>query len=140
LVLLFLIRPLPSSFRHSDQPFSSSQSLTVDAMEGSSGWTKYLNLLGILGILSAIMYINPLSGDPAAILSQAPFLAHANDFLKRTIGFGIRTPAESFLAKYRDGCPPHYFSSVKIVSRAPDIIVIEGFLSKEEAEYLVNFA
>ena len=36
--------------------------------------------------------------------------------------------------------PAHQFESVKIVSRAPDIMLIEGFVTEAEAEFLVQTA
>jgi len=103
----------------------------------NNGWTKYINILGLLGFVTAIVYINPLTND-------APIIARANDFLKRATGIHFQTSSlskeEEFLAKYANGCPAHQYSAVKIASRAPDIMVIENFLSPEEAEYLVKFA
>ena len=42
--------------------------------------------------------------------------------------------------QYRNGCPHHQFDSVRIISRSPEIILIEGFLTKQEAEVLVQMA
>ena len=42
--------------------------------------------------------------------------------------------------KYVDGCPAHQYDSVKVISRSPDIMIIEGFLTKFEAEYLIKLA
>src|SRR5277367_1162684 len=114
-------------------PSSPNKKKTTDT---NNGWTKYINVLGLLGFMTAIIYINPLAGD-------ATIIARANDFLKRSTGIHFQTslsPEEEFLAKYQNGCPAHQYSAVKIASRAPDIIVIENFVSKEEAEYLVKFA
>jgi hypothetical protein len=40
---------------------------------------------------------------------------------------------EEFLARYEDACPVHKFTSVRIVSRRPEIILIDGFLTDHEA-------
>jgi len=40
----------------------------------------------------------------------------------------------------RQGCPKHPFTSVRILSRAPDIILIDDFVTKAEADYLTNAA
>jgi len=42
--------------------------------------------------------------------------------------------------QYRNGCPNHQFESVRIISRSPEIILIDGFLTKAEADVLVNMA
>jgi hypothetical protein len=47
---------------------------------------------------------------------------------------------EEFLARYEDGCPVHRFNGVRMLSRKPDIILIDGFLSGREAEALLNLA
>jgi hypothetical protein len=47
---------------------------------------------------------------------------------------------EEFLARYEDGCPVHKFSGVRIVSRRPEIILIDGFLTDHEARALITIA
>jgi hypothetical protein len=37
-------------------------------------------------------------------------------------------------------CPEHRYEGVKIVSRAPDIMLINGFMSQEEADALIRLA
>jgi len=111
----------------------------ADEHSSNGGWAKYINLLGLLGFVTAIVYVNPLTSD-------APIIARANQFLKRATGITFQQPSsassseEAFLAKYINGCPVHQYSAVKIVSRAPDIMVIENFVTPEEADYLVKFA
>jgi hypothetical protein len=119
------------------QPPSSPKMKKPAKKDINNGWTKYINILGLLGFVTAIVYINPLTRD-------APIIARANDYLKRTTGIHFQSSSlskeEEFLARYANGCPPHHYSAVKIASRAPDIMVIENFVTKEEADYLVNFA
>lgn len=130
----------PSSSGNMAQPPSSPKlkNKTAD-QHNSGGWTKYINILGLLGFVTAIVYINPLTSD-------APIIARANQFLKRTTGIDFQQSSSSssseaaFLAKYANGCPVHQYSAVKIVSRSPDIMVIENFVTSEEADYLVKFA
>ena len=115
----------------------SSPKMSKTKRDTNNGWTKYINILGLLGFVTAIVYINPLTRD-------APIIARANDYLKRATGIHFQSSSslseEEFLAKYANGCPPHQYSAVKIASRAPDIMVIENFVTKEEADYLVQFA
>jgi hypothetical protein len=55
----------------------------------------------------------------------------------------VATPPETyeeFLSRYQDGCPVHKFAGVRIVSRRPEIILIDGFLTDHEAQALVTIA
>jgi hypothetical protein len=47
---------------------------------------------------------------------------------------------QDLAAEYRKGCPEHRFSSVKVLSRSPYAMVIEGFVTPAEAEFLVKAA
>jgi hypothetical protein len=108
-----------------------------EKVEKENGWTKYLNVLGLLGLLSAIIYVNPLAVSPSAITSV---LKRSTSFSPPII-FEAEDPFESLAEEYRtNGCPNHQFISVKRVSRIPDIVLIEGFLTKEEADFLVHAA
>jgi hypothetical protein len=43
------------------------------------------------------------------------------------------------LSQYKDKCPHHRYST-RIIERSPLIIYIEGFLTQNEIEYLIEFA
>jgi hypothetical protein len=53
----------------------------------------------------------------------------------------LRPGAEALLAsRYRESCPAHPFT-VKLLSRAPDIMIIEDFLTPAaDAQFLINVA
>lgn len=51
-----------------------------------------------------------------------------------------RETDEEFLARYQVGCPVHKYDGVRMVSRKPEIMLIDGFLSEREADVLLNLA
>jgi hypothetical protein len=102
-------------------------------METSTGWTKYANVLGVLGLLTTIVYVNPIATFLPTVLN------HINSIYDRT-ELTPAGPFDSLPVEYRNGCPDHKFTSVRQLSRAPDVMIIEGFLTKFEADYLVDIA
>ena len=104
-------------------------------METSGGWTRYVNALGVLGLLAGIVYLNPLA-NPASI---QPF----RDLYDRAVHLTFPTTIVSSKvsdigARYlKDGCPKHQFKSVRVANRQPDIMIIEDFLTEEEANFLI---
>lgn len=89
-------------------------------------WLTYLNSIALFGLITALAFLNL-------------------DFSSVNNPFGQlfkRTPTEvvtfNLADVYRQGCPEHVFSSVIHVSRAPDIMIIEGFLTEAEADFLVQ--
>jgi len=106
-------------------------------MKDSKVWTRYFGTIGVLGFLTAFLYFNLLGAS--LTVSKLSFLSRINHFFKEKTGVNLDLERERFLAKYKNGCPDHrYF--VKLVSRDPWIMIIENFLTKEEADYLVEFA
>jgi hypothetical protein len=101
-------------------------------MDSANGWTKYFSAIGLLGLLMGIMYLNPLA--------NAPQLEPLQHLYKRVTEFTFGTPTHDFAVEYLKQCPDHKFQSVRLVSRAPDIMLIEGFLTKDEANVLVSQA
>jgi len=89
-------------------------------------WTKHLNLLGLVGVLIATLYLI-LVGRPPSLFPIAPSAPK-------------QISAKDLAAEYRKGCPEHRFSSVKVLSREPYAMVIEGFVTPAEAEFLVKAA
>lgn len=104
-------------------------------METSTGWTKYANVLGFLGLLTTIVYVNPIATFIPTILNPVHYL-----YDKTTEVVPQPGPFDSLPIEYRNGCPDHKFLSVRQLSRAPDIMIIEGFVTKFEADYLVEIA
>jgi hypothetical protein len=89
-------------------------------------WLTYLNSIALFGLITALAFLNL-------------------DFSTVNHPFGQlfkRTPTEvvtfNLADLYRQGCPEHVFRSVIHVSRAPDIMIIEGFLTEAEADFLVQ--
>jgi hypothetical protein len=109
-----------------------------------NGWQKYFNAIGLLGFLIAIAYVTPLAGVPSSnisLLSRVNDYLHVNDyFQKGAVIPPVIPPIIDEAAKYENSCPFHQFDSVKVVSRAPDVMIIEGFLTKFEAEHLLELA
>lgn len=101
-------------------------------MENTS---KYLNVLGLLCVLTAIIVTNPL-GD------YLPILVFPARFTHDTLHEWTRDPypRELLPPEYAEGCPVHPLKGVRVLSRNPDMLYIEGFLSEFETEYLLNAA
>jgi hypothetical protein len=87
---------------------------------------KHLNLIGLIGVLIATLCL-VLVTSPPSFFSIAPLAPRQ-----------IRV--QDLAAEYRKGCPEHRFSSVKVLSRSPYAMVIEGFVTPAEAEFLVKAA
>jgi hypothetical protein len=107
------------------------KTLLLRIMKSISGF-QYINVIAFCGLLVGLININ------WSTLSQTPLY-------KRTIKDRVDDGSPMFqkgnLAdEYRLGCPVHQFGSVKIVSRAPDIMLIEGFVTEAEAAFLVKAA
>lgn len=103
-------------------------------MDTTTGWTKYVNVLGFLGLLASILYINPVVNVIPAISTYYHYLHD------QVTGSAPANPFDVLPAQYRNGCPVHKFKSVRQLSRKPDVMVIEGFLTQFEADYLLKIA
>jgi len=100
---------------------------TFPVME-TRGWTKYIVFFALIGAIMAVISINPLK---AAIIDRL-----------QVIDLQVidkSTPLERLAREYRKGCPKHQYS-VKRLARVPDMMLIEGFLTKAEADVLVQLA
>lgn len=108
--------------------------------ESEAAWVKYANAVGVLALLTGIIYFNPLGGSPSlptfSSISSIPLMFGA--FRLQSIQGAA--PLVDLPATLPNGCPAHKFKSVRHLSRAPDIMVIEGFLSSEEADALLELA
>lgn len=92
--------------------------------------TKYLSVVGFLSILIAAVYIGNsvlTTNFSHSILAPIRFVSTTN-------------AVDTLGARYRRECPTHRFKSVKIVSRKPDIMIIDEFLTPEEANVLIGAA
>ena len=91
---------------------------------------KQSNLFAFIGIAVGII---------SAGLWVKPFITKSLSF-----GFannaGIEVRQETFLDRYEHGCPLHQFKSVRLLSRSPHMILIDGFVTPEEAEVLIRVA
>src|SRR5579871_3666776 len=90
---------------------------------------KYLNLTGLLCMSIVISYIVFLYPSISSNLG-----AYFDKSTPKLIG------VERLAYEYRKGCPKHRFKSIQILSRNPDVVLIDGFLTKVEAQFLINAA
>jgi len=101
-------------------------------------WQRVFNILGLVGFVLALLSNMPVKDASTALINSLAALKPSP-----------ATPHPSSSASpvfaddesaYEHSCPPHQYDSVKIVSRNPDIIIVEGFLSPFERKYLVDIA
>jgi hypothetical protein len=96
-------------------------------------WQRIFNILGLLGFLFAILSMAPVKEAGQALIDNLALLKPS--WPSQPAPVPVIVDDESM---YEDHCPPHQYDSVKVVSRNPDIIIIEGFLSAWERQYLVD--
>ena len=99
-------------------------------------WTTHLNALRLVGVLTAIACI-AFSFDKTLSL---PLINSFQYFQQEVIRPPSALTMDQLPAAYRNGCPKHRFTSVQLVSRVPKMILIEGFMTESEAEFLVRIA
>lgn len=102
-------------------------------MESKGIWTKRLTIVAALTGLLTLSSPNTVSSVKAFFAPKdvPQVVVQASE--------GAEATAENLADLYRQqGCPKHPFTSVRIVSRSPDIILIDEFVTKAEAEYLSN--
>lgn len=92
----------------------------------------YLFFVGLCGLLCVFLY----SKSPTVIPSS---------FLGRLLkpsgnAASFNSTRDEFIAQYQDGCPAHHFKSIRRVSRSPNIMLIEGFLTEAETDVLLGVA
>jgi hypothetical protein len=103
-------------------------------MKGSS---LSRDALAILGVALGFSYINPFNLSTLSALNTKFYEFYSAGEAKVEL-----TPVEvdaALAARYRESCPEHPFT-VKLLSRAPDIMIIEDFLTPAEAQFLINVA
>lgn len=103
--------------------------IALTKMDSSNQWITRLNIVGFLGLVLAVTYF-------------IPYQEISSSFSIAKIGSSVATTrsvvVDNLATEYRKGCPQHRFTSVRILSRAPNIILIEGFVTPTEAEFLVK--
>lgn len=103
-------------------------------MDSKGIWTKRLTIVAALGGLLTFTSPNSVSSVRSLF---------ARNYVPQVV---VQQPevavtAENLADLYRrQGCPKHSFTSVRILSRAPDIILIDDFVNKAEADYLFKAA
>jgi hypothetical protein len=96
-------------------------------------WMKNLNILGLVALLVAFAYFNPVSKISPSIRASLNNYIHGNTP-------EVDKVVDNLAARYRKQCPKHQFTAVRHVSRAPDIMIIDDFLTKAEADALLRAA
>ena len=101
------------------------------------GLKLYLNILGVLSALVGIsLYLYPhLDVDWQALL-QPLFQQSAQSPMEMT----SQLTMDTISAEYRKGCPAHKYGSISLLSRSPQFIIIENFVTPIEAEFLIKTA
>ena len=94
------------------------------------GWLKLLYTLGLLLLVVATVYGTFLNG-------RIPFPAR---FLFDHQGLSAKLTLDNLAAEYRKGCPKHQYDSLQLLSRSPLMMLITGFITEVEAEFLVRVA
>jgi hypothetical protein len=101
-------------------------------MAGTDRWLTYLNTLALFGMITALAFFNLDFPIPA-------FLQKHLKVVDKESPIGGSMP-HNLADEYRKGCPNHQFTSIMHVSRSPPIMLIEGFLTEAEADFLVKLA
>src|SRR5947207_13506505 len=102
-------------------------------MEGRS-WRKQAIVVGLFVALIKFAYIALNEQKLALVIST---IGSLDEKLKP---YAMKPTVALLAAEYRKACPKHHFSSIQLVSREPHIMLIEGFLTEAEAEFLVRIA
>jgi hypothetical protein len=102
------------------------------ASEGHK-WLTYFNSIAIFGLIATIAYTN-IQFPSLSFSSQLTFVQR---LLKRTSTLNDTTGAVDDDDSWAI-CPEHHFTSIKHVSRRPEIMIIEGFVTPAEAKFLVD--
>jgi hypothetical protein len=93
--------------------------------------------LAILGVALSLSYINPFDFSTLSALNTKFLEFYSGGEAKAEL-----TPVDAdaaLAARYRESCPTQRFS-VKLLSQAPDIMIMDDFLTPAEAQFLINVA
>jgi len=101
------------------------------------GLRLYLNIFGIVSAVIAVgFYLYP-ELDEHLHSAIGPFLQYSGLLLKTSPN---EPTIDTIAAAYRKGCPDHRFGSISILSRSPQLLIIENFVTPVEAEFLIKTA
>lgn len=119
----------------SETKVSTPEKISRSIEKSSPRWPSYANLLALLGLLVGVVVLNPWGIiSPTSILPETPLESSFQPEPQETVApFNLAD-------NYRDSCPDHQFKSVRLVSRSPEIMIIDGFITEEEADALVHMA
>jgi hypothetical protein len=92
-------------------------------------WIKPLRATGLL-LLVVVAY-------GAFLADVIPFPAQLRFHGQTT---SRKLTIDNLAAEYRKGCPKHQFKSIQLLSRSPQMMLISGFITEVEAEFLVRIA
>src|SRR5436305_15194347 len=95
-----------------------------------SSLRKTFNGTGIFCLGLALVYIAPFIVNSATYL-MSPAKSNPTKFASKWEDLGTQ---------YRAGCPNHQFRWIQRLSRNPNVIIIDGFLTSDEASFLINAA
>jgi hypothetical protein len=93
-------------------------------------WLTYLNSIAIFGLMATIAYSN--------IQFPSPSFSSPIIFVEKLLKRGGDGTTGAVDDDTWATCPEHHFTSVKHVSRRPEIMIIEGFVTPAEAKFLVD--
>src|SRR5271169_3025213 len=96
----------------------------------NSEWIKPVRAVGLL--LLAVVAYGEFLVDVIPFPAQLQFRRQAASIRKLTI--------DNLADEYRKGCPKHQFESIQLLSRSPQMMLISGFMTEVEAEFLVRIA
>lgn len=90
------------------------------------------NLFGFIGIAAGMVAIGAY---------VKPFIPNPFDFAVFNVAnTSVPLTQETFMSRYENGCPLHQFESIVQVSRVPNIMLIDGFITPEETEVILRVA
>jgi hypothetical protein len=121
--------PATKKGAQSASPPPSPQYAPVDPVQ------RVFNVLGVIGFLMALLSMTSVKDQGSQLITSLNAL-----FTPRPVVPSYTPVYADDESAYEHSCPPHQYDSVKIVSRNPDIIIIENFLSPWERQYLVDIA
>jgi hypothetical protein len=92
----------------------------------SAKWSKFFNVIAVVMCVASVA-LNIFSWH----------MPPNQDVAKPTTELTVHNIAAEYRKK---GCPAFPFTSVQLISRNPDLILIEGFLTEAEATILIKAA
>jgi hypothetical protein len=106
-------------------------------MESLNKWTRQLSFVVLLGVVVSAFIAGILAGP--SVKSSISSLLTSVARLSRSSPTNDSDIAR-LAAQYRKACPQHKFTSVRQLSRVPNMWYIEDFLSGAEIGALLHFS